>query len=255
VSRTLKITLAYDGTDFHGWQSQPGLPTIQGEVERVLGEIEGRLVAVTGSGRTDAGVHALEQVASFELHNPIPVANLRRAMNRLLPPAIRVLQVEPAPPGFDARRCARAKVYEYRLWRAEICPPTLWRYVYHHPYPLDFAAMTAAAPLFQGTRDFRSLAGADDTRQPEDLARPRTIYESRLEVGDELVCYRVRGSGFLRHMVRNIVGTLLEVGKKNLPTQEIPGILAAADRRNAGPTAPAQGLFLIRVEYGSNPLP
>jgi tRNA pseudouridine38-40 synthase len=115
VPRTLKLTLAYDGTDFHGWQAQPGLPTIQGELERVLGQIEGRTVTVTGSGRTDAGVHALAQVANVELHNPIPVANLRRAMNRLLPPAIRILQVEEAAPGFQARSCARAKVYEYRL--------------------------------------------------------------------------------------------------------------------------------------------
>ena len=125
----------------------------------------------------------------------------------------------------------------------------LYRYVYHHPYPLDFEAMTAAAPLFEGVRNFRSLAGADDTREEEDVSRPRTIYSSRLEAGEELVRYSVRGSGFLRHMVRNIVGTLLEVGKGNLRPQEVPGILEAVDRQRAGPTAPARGLFLVRVEY------
>jgi tRNA pseudouridine38-40 synthase len=249
VARRLKITLAYDGTDYHGWQVQPGLPTIQGELERVLSEIEGGSVAVAGSGRTDAGVHALAQVASFDLGNPIPAENLRRAMNRLLPPAIRVLEVEEAPRGFHARASAVAKTYEYRLWRAEICPPVLWRYVYHHPYPLDFQAMAAAAPLFEGTRDFRSLAGADDTRRPEEAAQPRTIFESRLETAGELVRYTVRGSAFLRHMVRNLMGTLLEVGKGNLKPQDIPALLEAADRRRAGPTAPARGLFLLRVEY------
>jgi len=249
VARKLKITLAYDGTDFHGWQVQPGVPTIQGELARVLAQIEGGPVAVAGSGRTDAGVHALGQVASLELTNPIPAANLKKAMNRLLPPSIRVVGVDEAPAEFHARSAARAKVYEYRLWRAEVCPPMLYRYVYHNPYPLDFEAMTAAAPLFEGARNFRSLAGADDTREEEDVARPRTIYSSRLEAGEELVRYTVRGSGFLRHMVRNIVGTLLEVGKGNLQAPEIPRILDAADRQRAGPTAPARGLFLVRVEY------
>ena len=249
MPRTLKITLSYDGTDFHGWQVQPGLPTIQGELERVLAEIESAAVPVTGSGRTDAGVHALGQVVSFDLQNPIPASNLRKAMNRLLPPAIRVLAAEEAVAGFHARRAAVAKTYEYRLWRAEICPPTVYRYVYHHPYPLDFAAMQAAAPMFEGTRDFRSLAGADDTREQDDLARPRTIFTSRLEPGPELARFLLRGNGFLRHMVRNLVGTLLEVGKGNIRPEEIAGILEAADRQKAGPTAPPQGLFLLHVEY------
>ncbi len=249
MARNLKITLTYDGTDFHGWQVQPGLPTIQGELQRVVAEIEGRPVVVHGAGRTDAGVHALEQAASFELENPIPPENLRRAMNRLLPPAIRVLSAEAVPAEFHARRSARAKVYEFRIWRGEVCPPMLYRYVYHHPYPLDTAAMAAAAPLFEGTRDFRCLAGADDTRHPEDLARPRTIFSSRLETSEEPMRYVVRGSAFLRHMVRNIVGTLLEAGKGNLDAAQIQSLLEAGDRRKAGPTAPARGLWLVRVEY------
>jgi tRNA pseudouridine38-40 synthase len=246
--RNLKLTLAYDGTDFHGWQVQPGLPTIQGEVERVLGEIEGKAVPVAGSGRTDAGVHALAQVASAPLENPIPTLNLRRAMNRLLPPAIRVLQVEAAPADFHARFSARAKVYEYRLWRAEICPPMIYRYVYHHPYPLDLGAMAEAAPQLEGTRDFGSLAAADDG-EDSSAGKVRTIFSSRLEAEGDLVRYAVRGSGFLRHMVRNAVGTLLEVGKGNLAPGDIAKLLETCDRTKAGPTAAARGLFLVRVEY------
>jgi tRNA pseudouridine38-40 synthase len=247
--RRLRLTLAYDGTDFHGWQIQPGLPTIQGELQRVLGEIEGRPVVAHGSGRTDAGVHALEQVASLDLQNPIPTDNLRRAMNRLLPPAIRVLRVEEAPPDFHARFSARSKLYEYRLWRAEVCPPLLYRYVYHHPFPLNLEAIREAAPLLEGTRDFRALAAAGGDDEQEDT-RPRTIFSSRLHTEGDLWVYRVCGSGFLRHMVRNIAGTLLEVGKGNLKPEDIPGILEAGERRHAGPTAAARGLFLVRVDYG-----
>ncbi|HYM10440.1 MAG TPA: tRNA pseudouridine(38-40) synthase TruA [Bryobacterales bacterium] len=245
--RKLKLTLAYDGTDFHGWQMQPDLPTIQGELERVLSEMEGKAVTVDGSGRTDAGVHALAQVASCSLENPIPLLNLRRAMNRLLPPAIRILQAEEAPPDFHARFSAQSKLYEYRLWHGEICPPMLHRYVCHHPYPLDLAAMAQAAPLFEGTRDFRSLAAADDGEAEEPAVR--SIFLSRLETEGDLVRYRVRGSGFLRHMVRNIVGTLLEIGKGNRAPADVPQILESGDRRQAGPTAAARGLFLIQVDY------
>jgi len=245
VPRNLKIVVAYDGGGFHGWQIQPQLPTIQGELQRVLEQIEGRPVAVAGSGRTDAGVHALAQVASFRLENPIPETNLRKAMNRLLPPAIRVLQVEQAPGEFHARFSAKSKLYEYRIWRPEICPPMLYRYVHHHPYPLEMAAMTAAAPLFEGTRDFQALAAADDDLAPG----PRTIFSSRLDNGTDLLCYRVRGTGFLRHMVRNMVGTLLEVGKSNLRPDEIPALLEAGDRSRLGPTVAAKGLFLVQVGY------
>jgi tRNA pseudouridine38-40 synthase len=249
VPRKIRLTLSYDGTDFYGWQIQPGIPTIQGELQRVLAEIEGHAVHLEGSGRTDAGVHAAGQVASLELDNPIPTDNLRRALNRLLPPAIRVLSAEEAPPDFHARFSARSKLYEYRIWRAEVCPPMLYRYVYHHPYPLHVGGMQTAARLFEGTRDFRALAGADETVAPEQLAKPRTIFSSRLEEQLELVVYRVCGSGFLRHMVRNIVGTLLEVGKGNVAPEDVPGLLESGDRRRMGPTAPARGLTLMQVGY------
>ncbi len=246
--RTLKITLAYDGTDFHGWQAQPSLPTIQGELQRVLSELEGAPVTVIGAGRTDAGVHAMAQVASFALNNPIPAVNLRRAMNRLLPAAIRVLEAADAPEGFHARFSARSKLYEYRLWRGEICPPTLHRYVWRHPYPLDLAAMIEAAPMLEGAVDCRSLAAADegvDSAQPQ----IRTIFSSRLEPDGDLWRYRVRGSGFLRHMVRNIVGTLVETGQGRRAPSGIAPMLAAADRAQCGATAPARGLFLVEVGY------
>ena len=245
--RNLKLTLAYDGTGFHGWQVQPGLPTIQGELERVLGEIEGKAVAVAGSGRTDAGVHALAQVASAQLENPIPTGNLLRAMNRLLPPDIRILQVEEAPADFHARFSARSKLYEYRLWHGAICPPMLHRYVYHHPYPLDVEAMMEGASIFEGERDFRSVAAADDGEEKQSTVR--TIFCSRLDVEGDLLRYTAWGTGFLRHMVRNIVGTLLEVGKGNLAPAGISGILDSRDRSRCGPTAAARGLFLVKVEY------
>src|SRR5580704_9188270 len=135
--RRIKITLAYDGTEFHGWQVQPGLPTIQGTLEAIISGMEGRPVHVAGSGRTDAGVHALRQVAAFSLDNPIPLPNLRRAVNRLLPPEIRVISAEEVHPDFHPRFDAKAKTYEYRILRREICSPFEWPYVYHYPYPLD----------------------------------------------------------------------------------------------------------------------
>ena len=251
--RNFKATLAYDGTDFHGWQVQPDRPTIQGTLKSVLAEIEGAPVDVQGAGRTDAGVHALGQVASFSLTNPIPAVNLRQVMNSFLPPAIRVSAVAEAEPDFHARHCARAKLYEYRIFRGAICPPFDHRYVHHHPYPLDETAMTAAAAGFQGKHDFAALAAAGGDEKETTI---RTIFSSTIERQgtierqDELVVYRVRGTGFLYRMVRNIVGTLIEVGRGRLAISDIDTILAGKQRSQAGPTAPAKGLFLVRVEYG-----
>src|SRR5260370_16879055 len=160
--RRIRIQLSYDGTDYHGWQVQPGLATIQGELERVGSEIEGRAVQVAGSGRTDAGVHALAQVAAFNFENPIPVENLLRAMNRLLPADIRVTRVEEATADFHPRFAAKAKTYEYRIFRGEICSPFERRYVYHHPYPLRVDDMIQAAPLLEGEHDFTAFAATDE---------------------------------------------------------------------------------------------
>jgi tRNA pseudouridine38-40 synthase len=250
--RRIRITLAYDGTDFHGWQVQPNLPTVQGTLQEVLSEIEAAPVRVDGSGRTDAGVHALAQVAAFWLDNPIPPENLRRAMNRLLPGAIRVLAVQEVAPDFHPRYAALSKTYEYRIFRGEVCPPFQRRYVYHHPYPLDERRILAAAPLLEGEHDFSAFAGADE-RDREGGSKVRTVFSSRAELAGDLLLYRVRGSGFLKHMVRNIVGALLKVGKGNLDEAAIQALLTPGTIAKAGPRAPACGLFLVSVEYPNPP--
>lgn len=246
--RRIRITLAYDGTDFHGWQVQPALPTIQAAVEAVISQIEGRPVHVASSGRTDAGVHALAQVAAFSIENPIPVANLRKAMNRLLPPSIRITGVCEAAPEFHPRYDAIAKTYEYRIFREEVCPPFERRYVHHHPYPLDEAVMIETAPLIEGEHDFTAFAATDE-RDELGLSKVRRIYCSRLERTADRLIYRVRGSGFLKHMVRNIMGVLIEVGKGNLSGDDVLRRLDPGCGIPPGPAAPPQGLFLVGVEY------
>lgn len=240
--RRIRITLSYDGTDYHGWQVQPGLPTIEAAVEAVLSEMEGSPVNVEASGRTDAGVHAQAQVAAFHLRNPIPVENLQRAMNQTLPRDIRVLKAAETHDSFHARFDAVAKTYEYRILRSAICPPFDRRFVHHHPYPLDEARMMAAARVLEGEHDFTSFATSDES---DELGRSkvRRIFSSEVKREGERLIYRVRGSGFLKHMVRNIVGVLIEVGKGNIA----PGDVLRA--RDPGPTAPARGLFLVSVEY------
>jgi len=246
--RRIRIQLAYDGTDFHGWQVQPGLLTIQGTLESVVAEIEGRPVHVAGSGRTDAGVHAMAQVAAFSIENPIPPPNLRKAMNRLLPASIRVLSAEDAALDFHPRFQALAKTYEYRIVRAVVCPPWEWRYVHHHPYPLALDRMESCAAILEGEHDFSAFAASDD-RDDEGKTKVRTIFRSQLEAPPERLIYRVRGSGFLKHMVRNMVGSLLEAGRGNLDEAGLRALLTPGCPRKAGPTAPAKGLVLTGVEY------
>jgi len=246
--RRIRITIAYDGSAYHGWQVQPSLPTIQGALETVVGEIESKPVNVIGAGRTDAGVHALAQVAAFSIQNPIPADNLRRAMNRLLPRDIRVLEAVQAPLEFHPRFDAKAKTYEYRIFRAEVCPPFERLYLHHHPYPMNEKALREAAPLFEGEHDFSAFAASDE-RDAVGLSKVRTIYSSRAEISGDRLAYCVRGSGFLKHMVRNMVGTLLEAGKGNLGRTEIEHLLSAPEGVKAGPSVPPQGLFLVAVEY------
>ena len=246
--RRIRITVAYDGTEYHGWQVQPGLPTIQGTLEATIGEIEGSPVDVHGSGRTDAGVHALAQVAAFSIENPIPVANLRKAMNRLLPRDIRVNSVDETAPDFHPRFQAKAKTYEYRIYREEVCPPFERRYVQHHPFPLDELAMIQAATLLEGRHDFTAFAASDE-RDEFGGSKVREVFCSNILREGGLLIYRVRGSGFLKHMVRNAVGVLLEVGKRNLSDEDVIARLQPGCGIPAGPAAPARGLFLIGVEY------
>ena len=239
--RRIMIKLAYDGGGFHGWQVQPGLPTVQGALERIVSDMEGAPVHVAGSGRTDAGVHALEQVAAFTISNPIPLDNLRRAVNRLLPPAIRLLSAEEVHPDFHPRFDARAKTYEYRMVREPVCSPFEWPYAHHYPYRLDEQRMMRLARVFEGEHDFTAYAASDD-RDSEGKSKVRSVYASTLESCAGRMRYRIRGSGFLKHMVRNIMGTLIEAGKRNI---EDLAVLPA----KRGPTAPAKGLFLVEVEY------
>ncbi len=246
--RRIRITVSYDGTEYHGWQVQPGLSTIQGALADVLKQIEGARVDVHGSGRTDAGVHALAQVAAFDLTNPIPPDNLVRAMNRLLPRDIRVVDAYDAAPDFHPRFQAIAKTYEYRILRAPICLPFERRYVFHHPYPLDEARMMELAALIEGERDFAAFAASDEKDAPG-VSKVRRVFTSRLERSGEHLIYRVRGSGFLKHMVRNLVGVLLEVGKGNFTRADLEARLTPASGIPAGPSAPARGLFLVGVEY------
>jgi tRNA pseudouridine38-40 synthase len=246
--RRVRITVSYDGTDYHGWQIQPSLPTIQGTLEDVAAQLEKTPVQVTGSGRTDAGVHALAQVAAFSIDNPIPIENLRRAMNRQLPPAIRILGAADEHPDFHPRYDAVAKTYEYRIFRGEVCPPFEWRYIHHYPYRLDHQRMIDAAGVFEGEYDFSAFAAADHS-DAEGKSKVRTVYSSSLLVEGNRMLFRVRGRGFLKHMVRNLAGALIEVGKGNLDADAIREFLNPGYPRKAGPTAPAKGLFLMNVEY------
>lgn len=348
-----KITLSYDGTPFHGWQVQPGLPTVQGTLAQALHHITGDTVLPQGSGRTDAGVHALAQVASFSLAAPIPPANLHRALNRALPSSIRVLAAEHAPQGFHARHSALQKTYEYRIFprvrtasqppptsaptpssmlpaptsssrpkqrtalrsgetpalalsAAEsenppanlpdrICSPMLAPFVWDCPFPLDLHRLRHAATQVLGTHDFTSFAASDpdlatrslpqdrvpplrdsllvakvglrasartvpaDLHEPHEPEEPdalpphatpvRTIHQSEWLEHEDLLIYRVTGSGFLHHMVRNLVGTFVETAYRRLEPTAIADILRARNRSAAGPTAPARGLFLVKVDY------
>ena len=204
-----------------------------------------------GSGRTDAGVHALAQIASFALESPIPAENLLIALNHTLPISVRVTAVEEAADEFHARYSVTAKTYEYRIFRGDVCSPFVARYVHHHPYPLNEDAMHQAASLVMGTHDFTSFAAVDPERgkDDEELDNVRTIFSSEWMRQDDLLIYTARGDGFLHHMVRNLVGTFLLVGKGSVAGDAVSEILAARWRSNAGPTAPASGLFLVNVEY------
>jgi len=249
--RNLKLVVSYDGSPYSGWQVQPGRATIQCTLADAIERITGERTMPQGSGRTDAGVHALAQVATFTTSSSIPSGNLVKALNSVLPASIRALAVEDVPEGFHARHSAKAKTYEYRLYRGDVCPPFLANFVTHHPYPLDESAMAEAAGRVVGEHDFTSFAAVDPEKglAEEHASNVRTIFSSDWRRnGDEFI-YRVRGSGFLHHMVRNLVGTFLLVGKGTLKPSDLDDILAARKRSAAGATAPAEGLYLVSVEY------
>jgi tRNA pseudouridine38-40 synthase len=238
-----KIIMSYDGTDYCGWQIQPRKKTIQGEVEAALARIFQKSVSVTGSGRTDAGVHALGQTASFRVDREKPETEIFKALNALLPDDIRVASLEKVPAAFHARRDAKGKIYQYRIWTAREISPFAMRYVLHWPYPLNVSRMRKAAALFAREGDF---TGFSSNRI---LPPVRSVVRSELrKKGDELI-YTVEARGFLRDMVRTMVGTLLEVGRGRIPVTAIEEIFKDKKRTLASPTAPAKGLCLVEVIY------
>jgi tRNA pseudouridine38-40 synthase len=246
--RVLKLTLQYDGTDFVGWQRQPRGASVQGLLEDALAAFEGTAVTVHGAGRTDAGVHALAQVASVSLSVAHDVTTLHRALNAVLPAAVRILSVEEASPEFHARFSAVGKTYEYRIVNAAFVSPFLQRYVWHIPQPLNVDAMKAAALTLTGTHDFAAFQGSGSLVH----TTVRTIHTLEWNDGSDYarpLRLTLGGDGFLRHMVRNIVGTLVEIGLGRWAPADMAGILASRDRSRAGTTAPPHGLFLARVLY------
>ena len=248
-----KITLSYDGTPYHGWQVQPHLATVQGMLADAIHRITQEHVFPQGSGRTDTGVHALGQVASVTLAAPIPAERLHRALNHCLPNSIRVLSVEEVPEHFHARHSAVSKTYEYRIFpaRRKICPPTLAPFVWPCPWALALDALNRAAAKVIGAHDFMSFAAAPASEEDAPTTYVRTITHSRWHEQGELIVYRVAANGFLHHMVRNLVGTFVQCGAGRRDPDSLPALIAACNRAQCGPTAPASGLFLVSVDYPS----
>lgn len=247
VTRTLKLTISYDGTRFVGWQRQAKGESIQGLLEDALARFEGAPVLVHGAGRTDAGVHALGQVASVRLTCAHDTATIARGLNAQLPDDVRVTAVDEAAPDFHARYSARSKTYRYVLRNAPLAGPFERSYVWHLPEPLDLDAMRAAAAAVPGTRDFSAFrsTGSD----AGSTVRTITRSEFPIRVKEGLLAYEIEGDGFLRHMVRAIVGTLVEIGRGRRSPDSMGALLTGGARAQAGATAPARGLFLVRVDY------
>jgi tRNA pseudouridine38-40 synthase len=253
---TFKITLAYDGSGFVGWQRQAAGMSIQGLLEDALRELDQRDVTVFGAGRTDAGVHALGQVASFSVDRAMAADALVRALNARLPDTIRVLAAAAVPDAFHARFDARRKAYRYRMWNGQVMSPFERDRAWHLIGALDVDRMAAAARVIEGRHDFAAFQGAGAaTRTTE-----REVFSSRIATADTegradaafdgaLIIYEITGNGFLRHMVRTVVGTLVEIGRGRHAAEWMRDVLASRDRARAGPTAPAAGLFLAGVEY------
>src|SRR2546428_10648957 len=250
--RYLKLTIAYDGTDFHGWQMQSGKPTIQGEIVSVLRRLTQENIALHAAGRTDAGVQGLGQVGSFRTQSGLSAQEFQRALNAILPPTIRIVAAEEVGPDFSARWSARSKIYRYRLYRGKVVPPMLWRYVLHYPFPLDEDAMRDAAARFVGTHDFAAFAASTGSEEDDkERSTEREIYFTELvrTPDNEELVFTVRGRSFLRYMVRKMVGTLLDVGRGKLAPADIDRLFELRDRSKSGPTVPPHGLVMVEVQH------
>ncbi len=256
--RNIKFTLAYDGTEFSGWQAQPGQSTVQGALADVLEKLTRSRLTIYAAGRTDAGVHAAGQVVNFKTQSPLTAEEFQRACNALLPPSIRAMAGEEVGPDFHARWDALAKTYRYRIFRGRVVPPFLWKYVQHDSREMNFDAMAEAARHFIGEHDFTSFAASTGSEEDDrERVTVRTIYRSELlrapnanshDSAEEWV-YVVRGKSFMRHMVRKMVGTLVDVGRGRLVAGDLPELFALRDRSKSGATMPPQGLCLENVEY------
>jgi len=256
--RNIKLTIAYDGTDFSGWQAQPGQSTVQGALTDVLEKLTQRRLAICAAGRTDAGVHAAGQVVNFRTQSLMSVGEFQRAFNALLPASIRVNAAEEVSPDFHSRWDALAKTYRYRFFRGRVVPPFLWKYVLHDPNEMNFDAMGEAARHFIGEHDFTSFAASTGSEEDDrERTTIRTIYRSELlraqnanfhDSAEEWV-YVIRGKSFMRHMVRKIVGTLVDVGRGKFIAADLPEMFALRDRSKSGATMPPHGLCLENVEY------
>ncbi|RLB05929.1 MAG: tRNA pseudouridine(38-40) synthase TruA [Deltaproteobacteria bacterium] len=244
--RNVKLTIEYDGTAYHGWQIQPGLRTIQGVMKEKIAQITQEEVNLIGAGRTDAGVHALGQVANFRTSSKINPFSLQRGLNSLLPPDIVIRDVQEAEEGFHARFSARSKVYEYHILNQPY-PSAIWRnFAWFVPFELDLSSMRRCAEILIGTHDFSSFRAAGDESRHSIREVLRLEIERR---GDSLIVVAIEANAFLREMVRSIVGTLVDVGRGKTSPTEFEEIFRARDRRLAGMTAPAHGLFLKEVKY------
>lgn len=241
----VKLTIEYEGTHYHGWQIQPNGQTIQEVLELAIERIIGIHVRVNGSGRTDAGVHALGQVANFFCPKPLEPWKLQKGLNAVLPEDIVVRELESVPESFDARRSGRSRVYQYRIWNNPWPSALCRRFCWHVREPLEISAMQEAIRVLEGEHDFASFqaAGCDAVHAI------REVYRNSLSRDGEFLIYTIEANAFLRHMVRNIVGTLVEVGRGDRTASQFAEVLQARDRTKAGPTAPAQGLFLMEVKY------
>jgi tRNA pseudouridine38-40 synthase len=250
--RNIKLTISYDGAGFHGWQFQPGLSTIQGALNEAARKITQEKIVVHGASRTDAGVHALAQVAHFKTQSGLSPLEFQRALNALLPPAIRIVAAEEQGYDFHARWLAQGKTYRYRIYRGRVLPPFEHGRALHYPWPLDEDRMAEAARMFEGEHDFSSFAASSGSEDDDrDREMTRVIWSSEIVRGPdgEEIAYVVRGRSFLRYMVRKIVGTLIDVGKGRLAPQDIPGLFELRDRSRSGPTVPPEGLYLVSIEY------
>ena len=262
--RTILLTIAYDGTDFYGWQVQPDRPTVQGEIEKALRRVTGQEISISGTGRTDRGVHAYGQCATFRIGDGIPTDRIAYALNNSLPGGIRIVSAEEKPDGFHARFDAKGKTYRYRLLLdapREADAPLLFLkdYVYPVKQPLDTAAMREAAAAMEGTHDFACFQAAGGEERETTV---RTVHRVELterflaegffpeEQEAHVLDIDVTGDGFLYNMVRIMAGTLVDVGSGRISAAEIPAIIDSLDRTKAGHTAPPQGLYLMRVYFG-----